>query len=80
MKSGIKRKTSVTLSPTVVRQIDDLAGKSGNRSAVIERAVVAYWTAQKRSKRDARDREILEAHADSLRKEAADVLEFQVDL
>jgi len=80
MKSATKRKTSVTLSPEVVRRIDQLAGKKGSRSGVIEQAVLAFWAAQVKRRRDMRDREILDTNADRLNEEAEDVLTYQVDL
>jgi Arc/MetJ-type ribon-helix-helix transcriptional regulator len=80
MKTTTKRKTSVTLSPDVVKTIDRLAGKGGSRSAVIERAVRAFWAREVKSKRDAHDRAILDADADRLNAEAEDVLSYQVDV
>jgi Arc/MetJ-type ribon-helix-helix transcriptional regulator len=80
MKATTKRKTSVTLSPEVVKTIDRLAGAGGNRSAVIEQAVLAFWEAQMKSKRDTLDRKILDANVERLNEEADDVLKYQVEL
>lgn len=80
MSSATKRKTSVSLSLEVLRTIDRLGGKGGNRSAVIEKAVLAFWNAEQRRKRVAEDRRILDENADRLNEEAEDVLSYQVDL
>ena len=76
----MKVKTSVTLSRETIRKIDRLAGRTGNRSAVIERAVEALATQESRRQRDARDLEILNRDADRLNREAADVLDYQEHL
>jgi Arc/MetJ-type ribon-helix-helix transcriptional regulator len=73
----MKVKTSVTLSRETIRKIDRLAGRSGNRSAVIERAVEALATQEARRQRDARDLEILNRDSDRLEEEAEEVLEYQ---
>ncbi len=62
-----------------MRTIDRLAGKRGNRSAVIEQAVLAFWAIQLKSKRDAHDRALLDSSAGRLNAEAEDVLGYQVD-
>lgn len=76
---GMKRKTSVTLAPDVVKAVDGLAGKSGSRSAVIERAVRELIAREARRARDARELEIIDSNADRLNREAEDVLSFQVE-
>ncbi len=76
----MKSKTSVTLSEDLIAAIDRLAGPSRSRSAVIERAVREPLALEARRSRDARDREILDRHAERLNREAADVLSYQVDL
>ena len=48
-----------------------------NRSAFIERASRAYLARLEKTKRDARDVEIINANADRLNAEAMDVLEYQ---
>lgn len=69
----------MTLSPEVVKAIDRLAGKGGNRSAVIEQAVLVFAAMDLKRKRDTVDREILDGNAERLNDEAADVLGYQVD-
>jgi len=80
MQGGTRRKTSITLSERALAAIDRLAGKGGNRSAVIEEAVLAFWTAHQKAKRDARDLRILDENAERLNGEAEDVLSYQVDV
>jgi metal-responsive CopG/Arc/MetJ family transcriptional regulator len=67
-------KTSVTLPSDLLKSIDraDL-----NRSAFIERASRAYLARIEKSKQEARDVRIIDAHADRLNEEAMDVLEYQ---
>jgi predicted transcriptional regulator len=75
----MKAKTSITLSASALRAVDRLAGRGGNRSAVIERAILEFVERRARQERDARDRELLDRHADALNRETADALEFQAE-
>jgi metal-responsive CopG/Arc/MetJ family transcriptional regulator len=75
----MKAKTSITLSENALRAVDRLAGRGGNRSAVIERAILEYVERRARQERDAKDRELLDRHADVLNRETADALEFQAE-
>jgi metal-responsive CopG/Arc/MetJ family transcriptional regulator len=75
----MKVKTSVTLSRKVLAAVDRIAGKNGNRSAVIESAVVDYVARRAMAVRDKRDRELLDRYATSLNRETAEVLEFQAE-
>lgn len=75
----MKVKTSVTLSREVIAAVDRVAGKNGNRSAVIERAVVDYLARRAIGAREKRDRDLLDRHAEALNREMADVLEFQAE-
>jgi Arc/MetJ-type ribon-helix-helix transcriptional regulator len=76
----MKVKTSVTLSEEALKAIDRLAGRGGNRSRVVEAAVLQFAAARDRLARDARDRERIDRHADALNREALDVLGYQADL
>ena len=76
----MKIKTSITLSEDLVREMDDLSGQYGNRSALIEQAVRDFLATEARRRRDARDLEILNRRAEALNEEAGDVLSYQVDL
>ena len=74
----MKSKISVTLSPDVVSYLDRIAGRGGNRSRLVEKALRDYMTRQKREARDRRDLEILNDNARSLNEEAEEVLSYQV--
>ena len=67
-------KTSVTLSSTLLEEIDSIGG---NRSAFLERAARLYLAQVAKSGRDAKDAGLLERSAKYLNEEAADVLEYQ---
>ena len=71
---GMKVKTSVTLSSTLLEEID---GHGENRSAFLERAARLYLAQVAKSGRDAKDAEIIERRAKYLNEQAADVLEYQ---
>jgi metal-responsive CopG/Arc/MetJ family transcriptional regulator len=73
----MKLKTSITLSEDLVKAIDRCAGKSGNRSAFIERAVRIFLSQKDRDENNARDLQILNREAERLNGEASDVLEYQ---
>ncbi|MFN0105912.1 MAG: hypothetical protein ACKV2U_27975 [Bryobacteraceae bacterium] len=70
----MKVKTSVTLSSTLLEEIDS---RDSNRSAFLERAARLYLAQEAKSGRDAKDAALLERNAERLNKEAADVLEYQ---
>lgn len=72
----MKVKTSVTLSEELLREVDALA-KDSSRSDVIERAVREYLAARAREACDARDLEIMNAHADRYNAETADLMTYQ---
>jgi len=76
----MKQKTSVTLSEDLVRELDRLAGRGGNRSKVIEDAVIFFLTAKAKDKREKQMRVLIDKHADALAKEALDVLAYQVEI
>ena len=79
MKGSTKVKTSITLSEDLVLQLDELVSEHGSRSAVLEEALREFLDHRKRRERNARDLRILNANADSLNREAEDVLEYQVE-
>ena len=72
----MKVKTSITLSDDLLRAVDELA-KSSSRSEVIEQALRDFLAARARALRDARDLEIMNAHADAYNAETADLLSYQ---
>ncbi len=74
---GMRVKTSVTLPEELLADIADVAGPGQNRSAFVEAAVRAYVSQRRRDARDERELAIINANADRLNEEAADVLDFQ---
>ena len=76
----MKRKTSITLSDEVLRLLRRAAGKGESRSQTVERLVREGLLARARRLDDERDLAVLNAHAERLNREAADVLEYQADL
>ena len=74
----MKVKTSITLSKNLLKEIDAIISKSGNRSLFIEEAIKNYLTHKKRDLRNKNDLEIINRSADELNKEANDVLSYQV--
>ena len=76
----MKVKTSITLSTEALRAVDKLAGRNGNRSRVIEAAVLEYAVAHERAARAARDQTIINQRARALNREALDVLGYQADV
>ena len=74
----MKVKTSITLSPSTIEAIDELAGEDMPRSRVIEQAVLEF-VRRRRRLREARDLEILNRSAKRLNRETEDVLAFQVE-
>jgi metal-responsive CopG/Arc/MetJ family transcriptional regulator len=73
----MKEKTSVTLSREVLSGIDRLAGSRQSRSAFIETVLLQYLRDRDRSRRDARDIEIINRHAEKLNRDAQDGLDDQ---
>ncbi|MBW1911432.1 MAG: ribbon-helix-helix protein, CopG family [Deltaproteobacteria bacterium] len=76
----MKVKTSITLSEDVLKAIDRRAKQYGSRSEFIEAALLAFMTQIARGERNARDLRIINRRAKRLNKEAADVLDYQVEL
>jgi metal-responsive CopG/Arc/MetJ family transcriptional regulator len=76
----MKVKTSISLSPQLLAEIDELCQPASNRSAFIESAL---WTVIDQMRRDAetaRDMEIINRRADYLNRETADALSYQAAL
>ncbi len=70
----------MTLSDEVLRLLRRAAGKGESRSQTVERLVREGLLARGRRLDDERDMAVLNRHADRLKREAADVLEYQADL
>lgn len=73
----MKQKTSVSLSEEVLRDLEKYAGTGESRSAYIERVLRRHFRRRARATINARDRERIDAAADRLNTEAAEVLEDQ---
>jgi metal-responsive CopG/Arc/MetJ family transcriptional regulator len=74
----MKRKTSITVSPKLLKLIDALPEKP-TRSEVIEKALILYFKSEKSRKRDQADITILNDLSKSYNAEALDALEYQTD-
>lgn len=75
----MKVKTSVTLSPQLLKRVDRVGRRGESRSAIIERLVLESLAARRRQAADAQDRTVLDAHAAALNAEQADVLDCQAE-
>ncbi len=73
----MKLKTSITLEEGVVAAVERAARAGESRSQVIERLLRQSLAEQERAAIDRRDRAILDANADELNEETADVLGYQ---
>ena len=73
----MKEKTSITLSPDILAKVDRVAGTKLSRSAVIEQVLRNFFLERNRRKLHARDVQRINASADRLNREAADVVEYQ---
>ena len=67
-------KTSVTLPEDLLGRLDRV---DKNRSALLERAAVAYLARLEREELDRRDVEIINRHSNRLNREAVDTLGYQ---
>lgn len=76
----MKVKTSITLSKNLLKEIDLIISKSGNRSLFIEEAIKNYLIHKKRDLRNKNDLDIINRSADELNKEADDILSYQVHI
>lgn len=75
--SPMKKTNSVPLSSDLLEEIDTMAGTNVSRSEFIERALRTYLGKRRRQEAHTRDLERINAAADELNDEAADVLKFQ---
>jgi metal-responsive CopG/Arc/MetJ family transcriptional regulator len=77
----MKVKTSITLSQDLLKLIDKRAKLfKKNRSDFIETAVWEFLARLIRDEQNAKDLEIINRRAEYLNREAADVLDYQVQL
>jgi metal-responsive CopG/Arc/MetJ family transcriptional regulator len=70
----VRVKTSVTLPKQLLIRLDRV---DKNRSAILERAAVAYLARLEREARDKKDIDIIERNAERLNREAMDTLTYQ---
>jgi len=73
----MKEKTSITLSSDLLAKVDHLAGSKISRSAFIEHVLRSYFRERTRRAQHTRDLELINAAADRLNAEAAEILEYQ---
>jgi len=73
----MKRRISITLPSSLLRKVDQLAARNRQRSAFIEQVLGAFFQERNRCQVHARDVERINAAADRLNREAADVLKYQ---
>jgi metal-responsive CopG/Arc/MetJ family transcriptional regulator len=76
----MKAKTSITLSSEVLTAVDRSAGSKASRSAFIENVLREYFKAKMREAINARDLELINAHADYLTRESRELDEYQVPI
>ena len=67
-------KTSITLPKELLGRLDRV---DKNRSALLERAALAYLARLERQARDRKDIDMIDRNAESLNREAMDTLEYQ---
>jgi metal-responsive CopG/Arc/MetJ family transcriptional regulator len=73
----MKEKTSITLSPEILTQLDHMAGPGQSRSSLIESVLRDFFRERARRRTHARDLQRINAAADRLNSEAEEVLEYQ---
>lgn len=78
--SGMKIKTSVTLSQELLDAIEKRIGNEKSRSDFIENAVWIYLKELMKHELNMRDLTIINANADELNAEAMDALKYQEPL
>ena len=76
----MKLRMSVKLDNKVVAAVERSARKGESRSETIERLLRLSLAAEARAEQDKLDLDLINANADELNAEAADVLAYQVEL
>ena len=77
-EGAVKIRTSITLSDSLLAEIDRHAGERANRSEFIESAVRSYILVLARKQENLRDLRIINRRAARLNREAKDVLGYQI--
>lgn len=73
----MKIKTSITLTDTLVVDMDKVCGGAGQRSAFVEAAIRSKLDHIARQLRDEKDLSIINAQAETLNQEAEDTIDWQ---
>ena len=74
-------KTSIPISNDLFKEIESIAKEQHRNIAdLVEKGMRDYLTRLMRDKRNVRDTEIINIHAEELNKEALENLEYQFDL
>lgn len=76
----MKEKTSITLSPEILANVDRDAGSKASRSAFIEGVLRDYFKAKVRQAINTRDLALINAHADYLSRESEDLDGYQAPI
>jgi len=76
----MKEKTSITLSSDLLIEVDRSAGSKASRSAFIEKVLRDHFKAKVREAINARDLELINAHADDLARESQELDEYQTPI
>ena len=76
----MKQKTSITLSPDILKEIDRSAGRNGSRSEFIENVLREYFRAKVREAINARDVALINANLDALIRETQDLDAYQAPI
>jgi metal-responsive CopG/Arc/MetJ family transcriptional regulator len=80
MEVKMKAKTSITLSMSLLVQIDKLIGENASRSAFIEKVLRYHLRDEELNAIHQRDLELINANSDDLNREAMDVLRYQAPI
>jgi metal-responsive CopG/Arc/MetJ family transcriptional regulator len=75
--ASMKVKTSISISKTVLAEVDRLAGTEKSRSAFVEAVLRSYLLESNKAALHARDLARINRAANQLNLEAEDVLEYQ---
>jgi metal-responsive CopG/Arc/MetJ family transcriptional regulator len=73
----MKKKTSITLSSDILKEVDRTAGSKASRSAFIESVLREHFKAKMREAINARDLELINANIDFLARESEDLEAYQ---
>jgi hypothetical protein len=72
--------TRITLPEDMVQELAPEVAKHGSLSKLVEITLRELVKKTKRQMRDARELEIINAHAEELDREALDVLQYQIEI